>query len=70
MNPDKIMDGILKELDKTLKAMAKSKNIDEKLAYSKVVKNLCKSLGVFFNLASEVMPFDTDDDFENEDIPF
>jgi hypothetical protein len=72
MNPDKIMDGISKELDKALKAMAKAKNIDEKLKYSKVIKNLCKSLGVFFNLASEIMPFDDDDDDddEKEDIPF
>ena len=81
MNPDKIMDGIIKELNKTLKAMAKAKNIDEKLAYSKVIKNLCKSLGVFFDLASEIMPFDDDDDdddlddlddldLEKEGIPF
>jgi hypothetical protein len=70
MDPDKIMDGISKELDKALKALAKAKNVDEKLAYSKVVKNLCQSLGVFFDLASEMMPFDTDDDLENEDIPF
>jgi len=67
MEPDKIMVGLSKELHSALKAMAKAKNLDEKEAYSRIIKNLCESLGVFFNLASEMMPLD--DDLE-EDIPF
>jgi len=70
MDPDKIMDGISKELDKALKSMSKAKAVDEKEAYSRIVKNLCESLGVFLNLASEMMPFDLDDDLEDNDIPF
>ena len=70
MDPDKIMDGLSKELNSALKAMAKAKNVNEKEAYSRIVKNLCESLGVFFNLASEMMSFDSDDDLEKEDIPF
>ena len=70
MDPDKIMDGLSKELNGALKAMSKAKDINEKEAYSRIVKNLCESLGVFFNLANEMMPLDFDDDFENEDIPF
>jgi hypothetical protein len=70
MDPEKIMDGLSKELNSALKAMAKAKNINEKEAYSRIVKNLCESLGVFFNLASEMMPLDSDDDFDTEDIPF
>jgi hypothetical protein len=69
MEPDKIIDGLAKELNFTLKAMAKAKDVNEKEAYSRIVKNLCESLGVFFNLASEMMSFDSDDDFE-EDMPF
>ena len=69
MDPEKIMDGLSKELNFALKAMSKTKNIDEKEVYSRIVKNLCQSLGVFLNLATEMMPFDFDDDFE-EDIPF
>ena len=71
MDPDKIMDGLSKELNVALKAMAKSKNLNEKEAYSRIIKNLCESLGVFLKLASEMMQFDDDnDDLKEEDIPF
>ncbi len=70
MDPEKIMDGVSKELTAALKAMAKTKKVDEKEAYSRIVKNLCDSLGLFLSLASEMMPF-YDDDFEDDDdIPF
>jgi hypothetical protein len=70
MDPEKIMDGLSKELNSALKAMSKAKDVNEKEVYSRIVKNLCGSLGVFFNLASEMMPLDSDDDLEKEDIPF
>jgi len=70
MDPDKIMDGLSKELNSALKAMAKAKDANEKEVYSRIVKNLCDSLGVFLNLASEMMSFDSDYDLEKEDIPF
>jgi hypothetical protein len=68
MDPDKMLDGISKELMTALKDMAKTKNIDEKLKYSQVVKNLCDSLGVFLDFAGNMMPFDNE---ENDgQIPF
>jgi len=70
MDPDKIMDGLSKELNSVLKAMSKVKDVNEKEVYSRIVKNLCESLGVFLNLASEMMSLDIDDDLEKEDIPF
>ncbi|HMB15468.1 MAG TPA: hypothetical protein VKN62_04060 [Pelovirga sp.] len=66
MDPEKIMTGIAKEIEAALKAMEKAKTSDEKLVYSKTVKNLCESLGVFLNLANDMMPYDEDDD----SIPF
>jgi hypothetical protein len=63
MDPDRIIDGLSKELNSALKAMAKAKDVNEKESYSRIIKNLCESLGVFFNLASEMMSLD-DDDFE------
>lgn len=66
MDPEKIMTGIAKEIEAALKAMEKAKTPEEKLVYSKTVKNLCESLGVFLNLANDMMPFDVDD----ESIPF
>lgn len=61
MDPEKIMDGLAKELSAALKAMAKAKTVEEKLAYSQIVKNLCDSLGVFLGLASEMMGFDMEE---------
>jgi len=70
MEPDKIMDGLSKELTSSLEAMSKAKGVNEKELYSRIVKNLCESLGVFLDLASEMMPFDFDDDTGKEKIPF
>lgn len=70
MDPDKIMDGLSNELSSALKAMSKAKDVNEKEVHSRIVKNLCESLGVFLNLAREMMSLDSDDDLEKEDIPF
>ena len=63
MDPDKIMDNLSKELMGALKEMSRAKTVEEKVAYSHVVKNICESLGVFLSLASDMMAFDPDDDF-------
>lgn len=70
MDPEEIMDAVSKELDSALKAMAKAKDVEEKEAYSRIVKNLCESLGVFFDLANGIMPFVSDEGLEEEDTPF
>ncbi len=65
MDPEKIMEGISKELSTTLKAMGKAKTPEEKLKYSEVVKNLCDSFGVFIDLINAMAPYD-----EDGSIPF
>jgi len=75
MDIEKIMESLSKELIVSLKAMSKAKDLDEKEAHSRIVKNVSESLGVFFDLAGEMMPFDLDDDDEDpdadeRDIPF
>lgn len=68
MDPETIMDGLSKEINSALKAMSKTKDINEKEAHSRIIKNLCESQGVFLKFASEMMPFDGD--LEEEDMPF
>ena len=68
MDPDKIIGGLSKELVSELKAMSKAKDVNEKEVHSRIVKNLCESLGGFFDFASEMMPFD--DDSDEGDMPF
>jgi hypothetical protein len=73
MDPDKIITGLTNELAAELKTISKTKDINEKEAHSRIIKNLCQSLGVFFDLMSEMMPYDhddDDDDLDNENIPF
>ncbi|MFA7384150.1 MAG: hypothetical protein WC001_11930 [Desulfurivibrionaceae bacterium] len=62
MDPEKILDGLAKELSLALKAMAKAKTVEEKLTHSQIVKNLSDSLGVFLGLASEMMEFEVGED--------
>ena len=68
MEPDKIMDGISKEILTALKAMGNAKTLEEKLAHSAVIKNLCESLAVFLNLMSDIDLYD--DDIDEGPIPF
>ena len=70
MDPDVIITGLTKELTAELKTMSKTKDLDAKETHSRIIKNLCQSLGVFFGLMSDMMPYDPDDDLDNEDIPF
>ena len=76
MDPEKIMEGLEKELVASLKAMAKTKDLNEKEAYSRIIKNLCDSEGVFLNMLTEIMPFGFDEDYDDyddsddSDIPF
>ncbi len=65
MDPDTIMDDLSKELSGALKAMSKAKTVEEKVAYSHIVKNMSESLGVFLNLATDVMDLDLDLDDED-----
>lgn len=83
MDPEMI-NGLSKQVLSALKAMEKSKNVEEKLKYSEMIKNLCESMGVFLNLITEMgrmnedfneEEFDDEFDDENENnnennIPF
>ncbi|TWI76756.1 hypothetical protein LZ24_00377 [Desulfobotulus alkaliphilus] len=53
MNPEKIVNGLGKELTDALQAMAKTKDLQKKEAYSRIIKNLSKSLASLFEMASD-----------------
>ena len=65
MNPEVMMENLMKELDSALKAMSRAKTVEEKLVHSKIVKNLSSSLGIFLNLANTMM--EDDPDFIDQD---
>jgi hypothetical protein len=55
------------EIAKSLEAMSKTDDVGKKRIYSEIVRNLCISLGVFFNAMEEEADeddlFDTDEEF-------
>ena len=55
MDPDKIIDGLFKELGSALKALSTAKTVEDKVAFSLVIKNLSESVGIFLELASDMM---------------
>jgi len=61
MDPEQVIENLLKELDKSLKAMGKAKTIEEKETYSRIVKNIAESVGVFFNAINDMMAYSSDD---------
>ncbi len=67
MGPEKAMEDLSAELDSVLQAMSKAKKLEDKLAYSQIVKNLCESLGVFLSLATDIFGMDLDDDDLDDD---
>lgn len=49
-DPTTIVDPILREVSRTLEEMKHTTNLDERKTQSKIVKNLCLSMDVFFDL--------------------
>ena len=64
MDPGRLMEGLSSEIMVTLQAMQKAKSVDEKMMYSQIVKNLCESLKVFLDMASDMMGYDDTDVFD------
>lgn len=64
MDPERLMEGLSSEIMVTLQMMQKTKSVDEKMAYSQIVKNLCESLKVFLDMATDMMGYDDTDVFD------
>jgi hypothetical protein len=67
MDPEKLINALMAELEETLVLMAKVKTLDEKKQYSEIVHNLTESIGVFLKLASDMMDMDYDGDYGEDD---
>lgn len=75
MDPEKLINALMTELHETLILMTKVKTLEEKKQYSEVVRNLTESIGVFLNLATDMMDMDYDEDDYDRDgklknVPF
>lgn len=54
-DPTELMDPIIGETARALKEMKGMNDLDQRRVQSEIVLNLCRSLGVFFDLANEMM---------------
>jgi hypothetical protein len=62
MATEEIMESMSTQLTEALKSLAKAKTVEEKLAYSQIVKNLSDAMGIFLNIAADGMMEDYDFD--------
>lgn len=63
MDPEQIFEKISDEMNSALQSMADAATVEEKLQYSRIIKNLSKSLGVFLEAAmGDMTPFDLEDE--------
>jgi hypothetical protein len=61
VDTEKIMENLFNELGMALKAISSAKTVEDKLAYSQIIKNLSESLGIFLDLATAMTEDDLDD---------
>jgi len=61
MEPEKLMESLMQELTAAMKGMSKATTVEEKVQYSKLVRNLSESLGVFLSLANDMMEEDMEE---------
>jgi len=79
MDPEEMIEALLTEIKANITLMKKAKKPEDKLIYSKVIKNLCSSFGEVIGVAKTMLmagldEFDDDfDDWDDDDdrtIPF
>lgn len=54
-DPEKIMDSLGTVIEKNIKELSKVKDLEQRKIQSEVIKNLCSSLGVFFDFIATTM---------------
>ncbi len=54
-DPIVLIDPIIEETRRALVSLKRTKDLNKRKIQSEIVYNLCRSLGVFFDLISEVM---------------
>lgn len=67
-DPTEVMEPIMAETERVLKEMKGTRDLDQREIQSRIVKNLCESLGVFFGAMSDaLMAGDMPDLFDDDD---
>ena len=67
IDPDNVLDPMLAEVTRLLVEMKKTKDLEKRKLQSEIIKNLCESLGVFFDTMTNAMAENMADLLEDED---
>lgn len=65
-DPNDVLSPTLVEARRILKEMSEATDLETRKAQSEVLLNLCRSAGVFFDLMTNTMLADLDDEFMDE----
>lgn len=65
-DPSDVLSPTLVEAKRILKEMNETKDLETRKAQSEVLLNLCRSAGVFFDLMTNTMMAEMDDEFMDE----
>ena len=66
MDTEKIIESICEKLLKTLDSFESSKNLEDQVKQSMIIRNLSKSLGVFYEMPGAYQANDISEDDEDE----
>jgi hypothetical protein len=69
VDPGSILEPTMKEAQRVLEEMRKTQDLDQRKDQSEILRNLCQSAGVFFNLMTDAMLTDDMMDIDDTD-PF
>ena len=67
IDPGDVLDPMLAEVKRVLLEMKKTKDLGQRKMQSEIVKNLCESLGVFFDTMASAMAGDIPDFLDEDD---
>lgn len=66
-DPTDLLDGLFTQTQRLLSEMARTEDLEQRRLQSETVRNLCGSIGIFFDAMSEAMSLDNMLDFDDDD---
>jgi len=69
-DPESVLDPMIEEIQRLLVEMKNAKDLEQRRVQSEILKNVCASLGVFFDFMSDALEVDYLDEEEEDEEDF
>ena len=66
-DPEDVLDPMIEEIQRLLAEMKDTRDLEQKKTQSEILKNVCTSLGVFFDFMSDALEGDMVDFLDEEE---